>query len=71
MKHIQKVTSKIYINCIYGKYIYILLNTIVYVIICIIHEVFKYYNIKHSVLYIGYKTLHIKEIPNIDFIYIW
>ena len=32
------------LNCIYGKYIYILFNTIVYVVICIIPEVFCYRN---------------------------
>ena len=66
MLHIKNI-----LNCIYGRYIYILLNTIVYVLICIIPEIFKKYNIKHSVLYIAYKTLPIKEIQNIDFIYIW
>ena len=44
------------LNRIYGKYIYILLNTIVYVPICIIPEILKLYNIKHSVMYIAYKT---------------
>ena len=29
------------LNCIYGKYLYILFNTIVYVVICMIPEVLK------------------------------
>ena len=59
------------LNCIYGKYIYILFNTIIYVVICIIPEVLKYYYIKHSLIYVAYKRLHMKEIQNIYFIYIW
>ena len=41
MKHIKRFHIKHILNCIYGKYIYILFNTIVYVLICIIPEVLK------------------------------
>ena len=42
MKHVQNIPYKTYIKLYIRKiYIYFLLNTLVYVVMCIIPEVFK------------------------------